>query len=245
MSDQAQIQTPANENELESAIRDLGLNAPRLNPNLVNGLIKSADYYHFPGTTTTVCCITMINGGTVTGESACVSIENFNADIGRSVAFENAREKVWTIAGAILKDALTFHANEGRSIYTALCTDPSIKAAITTDDVKWIAEIAHEINRTYCASIGDNSQPAWNDAPDWQRESAINGVKFHQANPDATPEASHVNWLQQKELDGWRYGPVKNPETKEHPCYMPYHDLPIEQRVKDHLFRAVVHLLSR
>jgi len=102
-----------------------------------------------------------------------------------------------------------------------------------------IARICHEVNRAYCQSIGDDSQPKWNDAPDWQRESAINGVLFHLEN-DVTPEQSHENWMREKVAAGWTYGPVKDPEKKQHPCMVPYHDLPLEQRTKDYLFRAVV-----
>ena len=40
-----------------------------------------------------------------------------------------------------------------------------------------IAKVAHEINLAYCESIGDNSQPTWELAPDWQKSSAINGVQ--------------------------------------------------------------------
>jgi len=98
-----------------------------------------------------------------------------------------------------------------------------------------------EFNKAYCESIGDFSIVSWDEAPEWQKKSAIDGVEFHLNNPDATPENSHENWLKQKEADGWKYGPVKNPETKEHPCYLPYNELPAEQRSKDYLFRAVVH----
>ena len=107
-----------------------------------------------------------------------------------------------------------------------------------------IAQVAHEVNRAYCASIGDDSQPAWADAPDWQRQSALAGVEMHLANPDATPEQSHESWLAVKLADGWAYGPVKNAELKQHPCFMPYAGLPPEQKSKDYLFRAVVHAMA-
>jgi hypothetical protein len=113
---------------------------------------------------------------------------------------------------------------------------------MTTED---IAQVAHEINRSYCLAIGDNSQQSWEEAPDWQRSSAINGVNFHLENPEAPPSASHESWLKQKEEEGWKYGPVKNPETKEHPCYVPYDQLPVEQKAKDYLFKQVVHSLKR
>lgn len=107
-----------------------------------------------------------------------------------------------------------------------------------------IARVAHEINRAYCASLGDTSQPAWEDAPEWQQQSAIAGVEMHLANPDATPEQSHESWLAQKVAAGWVYGEVKDAEKKEHPCCRPYDELPAEQKSKDYLFRSVVHMLK-
>lgn len=107
-----------------------------------------------------------------------------------------------------------------------------------------IARVAHEINRAYCASLGDTSQPAWEDAPEWQQKSAIAGVEMHLANPDATPEQSHESWLAQKIAAGWVYGEVKDAEKKEHPCVRPYDELPPEQKSKDYLFRSVVHMLK-
>jgi hypothetical protein len=54
-----------------------------------------------------------------------------------------------------------------------------------------IAKIAHEINLAYCAALGDTSQPPWEEAPEWQKASALAGVEMHLANPLATPEQSH------------------------------------------------------
>ena len=107
-----------------------------------------------------------------------------------------------------------------------------------------IAKVCHDTNRSYCQAIGDNSQPAWEDAPDWQKKSAIAGVEYHLNNPNSTPADSHNSWLKGKEADGWKYGPVKNPETKEHPCFVAYSQLPIEQQKKDYLFLAIVRALA-
>jgi len=106
-----------------------------------------------------------------------------------------------------------------------------------------IARVAHEVNRAYCQALGDNSQPEWEEAPDWQRNSAINGVAYHRANPDAGPEHSHNEWLKEKEANGWKYGPVKDEANREHPCFVPYDELPPEQKAKDYIFRAIVHAL--
>ena len=110
--------------------------------------------------------------------------------------------------------------------------------------IEMIAKVAHEVNMAYCKSIGDDTQVSWEDAPDWQKESTIKGVELHLANPDTTPEQTHESWLAQKQADGWKYGEVKNAETKEHPCFRPYSELPIEQRTKDFLFKQVVSSLS-
>lgn len=109
--------------------------------------------------------------------------------------------------------------------------------------IEQVARICHEANRAYCQSIGDNSQPTWEHAPQWQRDSAINGVKFHVAHLAAgtkpAPSASHEAWLAEKRADGWKFGPVKDAAKKEHPCFIPYEGLPIEQRLKDYLFAAI------
>lgn len=102
------------------------------------------------------------------------------------------------------------------------------------------ARIAHEANRGYCRALGDESQKPWDAAPSWQQESARNGVAAIIANPTMTPEQSHESWLKEKEKDGWTFGPVKNAETKEHPCFVPYAELPAAQRAKDYIFGAVV-----
>lgn len=106
-------------------------------------------------------------------------------------------------------------------------------------DAKFIAKLCHEVNRAYCLGIGDDSQPSWENAPEWQKASAINGVEFHLGN-DTTPEQSHENWLKMKLDEGWVYGKEKNPELKTHPCIMRYSELPKYQRAKDYLFKSVV-----
>ena len=107
-----------------------------------------------------------------------------------------------------------------------------------------IARVCHEVNRAFCQSIGDHSQPTWEDAPDWQKQSAINGVQFTIAHPEAKPSDSHESWLAEKREAGWKYGPVKDPDNREHPCFVPYDELPREQRSKDYLFQAVVRALA-
>lgn len=107
-----------------------------------------------------------------------------------------------------------------------------------------IARACHEVNRAYCAAIGDSSQVPWEAAPEWQRASAIKGVEFNLSHPSAPASASHDSWLAEKRATGWKYGPTKDAEKKEHPCFVPYDALPLEQKVKDHLFKATVAALA-
>lgn len=107
--------------------------------------------------------------------------------------------------------------------------------------IKDIAKVCHEINKAYCESIGDDSQPLWENAPQWQKDSAIQGVIFHINNPNAKPSDSHNNWLEQKIKDGWEWGNIKDSDKKTHPCILPYEMLPIEQKGKDFILLQVVH----
>jgi hypothetical protein len=103
-----------------------------------------------------------------------------------------------------------------------------------------IAAACHEANRAWCAFNGDNSQLPWEDAPDWQRGSAFNGVLFRLTNLNAPASASHDSWMAQKVAEGWVYGEVKDPEARTHPCMVPFEQLSREQQFKDELFTAIV-----
>lgn len=108
--------------------------------------------------------------------------------------------------------------------------------------IEAIARVCHEANRAWCEATGDTSQKPWDEAEDWQRESAIEGVE--QALAGATPQQLHDAWCRSKVADGWRWGEVKDPEARTHPCLVDYAELPAEQQLKDHLFAAVVGALA-
>lgn len=90
---------------VEAEINDKGLDAPRVTPDMLDAEIAGEEYHLFNGTLT-VCCLTLWNGFTVTGESACASPENYDEAIGRKVARANARDKLWPLLGFRLRDQL-------------------------------------------------------------------------------------------------------------------------------------------
>lgn len=107
-----------------------------------------------------------------------------------------------------------------------------------------IARVCHDANRAYCKTQGDDTQLAWEFAPQWQKDSAVAGVEYHLANPQATNADMHESWSQHKRADGWVYGATKDAAAKTHPCLVPYDQLPLEQQRKDALFSAIVKALT-
>lgn len=95
------------EAERENEIRTKGLTAPRITPGHIDATIKAESYHVFPDTTTTVCCLVLRNGFTVIGESACASPQNFDEELGRKIARDNARNKIWALEGYLLREELS------------------------------------------------------------------------------------------------------------------------------------------
>ena len=71
----------------------------KVTPEDVAAAIKAESYIVLPNGRTTVCQLTLDNGFTVEGSSACVSQDNFDLMLGRAIARENAVEKVWPLLG--------------------------------------------------------------------------------------------------------------------------------------------------
>lgn len=91
---------------VEQEIQRKGLSAPRVMPADIDAAVFGEHYHVFPGSCLTVCCLTLQNGFTVTGESACASPENFKAELGQRIARENAKQKIWPLLGYSLKQRL-------------------------------------------------------------------------------------------------------------------------------------------
>ena len=96
----------SNEAAIEAEIQAKGKTAPRLTPAHIDAQIHDEYYHVVPGTTLTLCVLTLANGFTVTGESASASPSNFDEAIGRKIARENARQKIWALEGYVLKQRL-------------------------------------------------------------------------------------------------------------------------------------------
>lgn len=97
---------PLDEQATEAALQAKGLTAPRLTPAHIDQQIVAEAYHVFPGTTLTVCALTLHNGFLVVGESAAASPANFDAEIGRKIARDNARSKIWALEGYLLRSIL-------------------------------------------------------------------------------------------------------------------------------------------
>lgn len=182
------------------------------------------EHYHvFPGTKATLCCLQFADGTAAYGMTDMIRPQE-------EARFHAKADAMW-------------NRSHGAGVNTAVEGDAPEEAVQPAQPAE-IVRVAHEVNRAYCRALGDYSQPTWDEAPEWQSASAVNGVLFHLQNPDVEPSASHEEWMAQKLRDGWTHGPEKDAEAKTHPCLVPFHQLPFEQQVKDWLFRAVVHALA-
>lgn len=186
---------------------------------LLESIIRDVSYTVI-GETTTICQIVCKNGFSVNGESACVDPANFDKKKGEMYAYEQAFNKLWPLVGFLMKQRM----------YEA------------DTQVDRIAKVCHEVNRAYCEGIGDYTQKPWEQAADWQRESAILGARAR-LEQTLTPEEQHNLWMRHKQTNGWVYGERKDEVAKTHPCIVPYSMLPEKQKVIDLLFGAVVNAM--
>jgi hypothetical protein len=95
-----------NDQEIEQEIQSKNLTAPRITPEMIESKISNEWYMVSPGTTLTLCVLTLKNGFTVVGESACASPANFNKELGERIARDNAKGKIWALEGYALRNKL-------------------------------------------------------------------------------------------------------------------------------------------
>ncbi|QWL69401.1 hypothetical protein HQ397_04155 [Aeromonas hydrophila] len=131
--------------QIEKEIQAKGLTAPRVTPQRIeevivaetyftaaDGATASGDPFHDSLSLLTFCVLTMKNGFTVTGESACASPENFSAELGCKIARENAINKVWMLEGYLLKQRL----HEEKSVSVQLSVNASQSAFSHVDRMR-------------------------------------------------------------------------------------------------------------
>ena len=99
------------EQAVEAEIQAKGLNAPRLNPAHIDAQIAAEAFHVFPGTVLTVCALTLQNGFMVVGKSAPASAANFDAELGRKIARDDARNQIWALEGYLLRSRLAKNQN--------------------------------------------------------------------------------------------------------------------------------------
>lgn len=78
----------------------------KVTPDHVLSLIEHSQFHRFKGTTTTVCCITLLNGHTVVGKSACADPDEFKPEVGQKIAYDNAVSKIYALEGYLLSETL-------------------------------------------------------------------------------------------------------------------------------------------
>ena len=94
-----------------------------------------------------------------------------------------------------------------------------------------VASVIHEAVRRVQTLVGEEVSPPWDEAPEWMKDSTLEGVRGVIAGNSA--EQSHEQWMKTRLEAGWTYGEVKSLEHQTSPNLIPYADLPPAQRVKD------------
>ena len=158
-----------NEQELEQKLKDKGLTAPRLTPDLIDRKIVHYDYIDLPSGKGTLCEITLQNGFTVRGDSAVVSKENYDPTIGRDIAYQKARDKIWELEAYLLQEnlhtnteqAITRSFIKARALLPALASIP--RSALLTEirfaaaNAMVVAAVAIQIREAINVESGANA----------------------------------------------------------------------------------------
>lgn len=105
--------------------------------------------------------------------------------------------------------------------------------------IEEIARICHKAYLQYCQAIGDYSQAPWQEAPEWQRESAKVAVKYCLENPQSPAYLVHNAWKEFMIQDGWKYSLFFNEQNKEHPWLTSFQELSQISQMRTELITAI------
>jgi len=112
------------------------------------------------------------------------------------------------------------------------------------DPLEPVARVVHAAIRTWSTAHGQPEMPDWDMAPDWMKDSTFASIRFVLDNPEADAGAQHVQWMLQRQAQGWIYGPVRDEDEKTHPMLVPFEQLPVMEQKKDDLVAAIVKALA-
>ena len=107
-----------------------------------------------------------------------------------------------------------------------------------------VARVAHEVQRTYCMTQGDNSETPWESQSEYWKEKAQEIVREYVTDPNAGINTRHDAWYKSKVAEGWTYGDDLDVAAKKSTRIMPWHFLPAEEQMRDMVFFGVVNALK-
>ena len=111
--------------------------------------------------------------------------------------------------------------------------------------IETVAELAHEIIRAMALETDGTVMPPWSEAPEWMQKSSVEMVTAMYKDPSLPASHFHDVWMKQRTDAGWKWGPVRNEDTKENPAMVPYSELPVSQRAKDTALKAMVSTIAK
>lgn len=113
-----------------------------------------------------------------------------------------------------------------------------------TFDDKTIARVVHEAGFALCQEFGDDSWKHWEETDGWRVKATLDQIQAYKKaisrGETFSPRKDHEIWLNAKKAAGWKYGPVKDAEKKEHPLMVDFDQLPPFEKFKNDLYTAIL-----
>ena len=200
----------SNDAEIEKKIVDKGLTAPRITPADIENLIIGKKFHVFPDSCMTVCCLTLKNGFNTTGFSACASPENFNQEIGEDIAFGNAKQQIWALAGYLLKQKLFETLHNAKEIVPQDRTETYAELAVRLFDngqntpvMSNDVFVSHKKVRNAAMTLGEyNLYRGWNLPDDEDGSSEGYLIQYLDGGKPNHPwHSNYISWTPKAQFD--------------------------------------------